>query len=666
MKKDNINIENENLEKLYIYEKAIKNSKDIVLIFNLEGKIVDVNKEALRVYGYSEEELLSMDIYQIRGNNRCDIIKRQLEKAKKDGIEFQTTHFKKDGSHFPVEVRSICLESSGLIVSSIRDIYSKLNAESEIRELAAIVEYSDDAILGKNLDGIITSWNNGAEKFYGYRKKEMIGQHISKIIPDESKEDINFILYKIKHGEKIKGYETVRITKNGERKNVSIRVSPILDAENNIIGASTIARDITEKIAKDKELRQKYEELSAVYEELIATEEELRANYEQLEETKEEADKANVAKSQFLANMSHEIRTPMNGIIGMIELLSQTSLNEEQKEYVEMLKSSSAILLDIINSILDISKIEAGKLEVKMNKFNLKTIFDKAINELSIACENKHLELNYYIDQIIPFNLIGDSLKLNQILTNLINNAVKFTDKGQITFRVKKVSQKADKITIEFLVQDTGIGIEDSFKSQIFKQFVQQDISYTKQYQGTGLGLAISKELVRMLNGDIWFESEVNKGSKFYFTAEFRLNNEKIINEEVSKIAENKLKAKDNKTILIVEDNKINMEIASAIVKSADYNCILAYNGMEAVKKFETNKVDLILMDIQMPLLNGYDVTKIIREKKEAPDKHVPIIAMTAYAMVGDRELFLENGMDDYISKPFNKDKLIEIINKSI
>ncbi|SMC25370.1 PAS domain S-box-containing protein [Clostridium acidisoli DSM 12555] len=653
-------------DKLEIYKNMFENSKDIILLFDINGNLIDGNLAALKSYGYSKSELLQKNISHIRIKTESLTFKKQFQLAanSKEGVEFHTFHVRKDGSNFPVEVKSVALtiNSEKIIFSVIRDISKRLISESELRILASIVEYSDDAIISKNLNGILTSWNNGAKILYGYTKEEIIGKSLSVLIPPKNSDELNVILDKIKLGEKIDHYETTRLRKDGKEVFVSISVSPIRDIYGNICGASTIARDITETIKKGKELREKYDELSAVYEELIATEEELRTNYEQLEESKAAADKANIAKTQFLANMSHEIRTPLNGIIGTIDLLNLTNLTNEQLEYITMLKSSSNILLHTINSILDISKIEAGKYEVVTKPFDLKVIIDRIIKELSLACSKNGLLFKYNVDSSLQFNLLGDSLKLNQILTNLISNAIKFTQNGYISFNASKTSQIGNKIGIKFSVEDSGIGIKDTFKNQIFKKFVQQDSSYTKTYQGTGLGLAISKELAKMMDGDIWFESKSGEGSTFYFSIELDIDTSDITSAN-SLVAADVISPDNFKnTILVVEDNEINMKIVSSMIKKLGYNFITAGNGMDAINLLKNNDVKLILMDVQMPILNGYDTTKIIRNNSS--NENIPIVAMTAYSMVGDRELFLENGMTDYIGKPFEFDKLKELLSK--
>ena len=282
----------------------------------------------------------------------------------------------------------------------------------------------------------------------------------------------------------------------------------------------------------------------------------------------------------------------------------------------------------------------------------------------------KHLKIMHYIEPFMNLDIIGDKVRLNQVIINLVNNAIKFTEKGQIIVSIKKIYSNVEKIKIQFSVEDTGIGIDDEYKDKIFEAFCQGDSSYTKQYSGTGLGLAISKEITEMMNGEIWFESKKGKGSIFYFTAEFNLqqldtislNNFRTENETTSLIKEENKKP----LILVVEDNEINMQIVKSFLNIKGMNYLCANNGREAIEILENKWVDLILMDIQMPEVNGYDATKIIREKEKCSGNRIPIIAMTAYAMDSDKRKCIESGMDDYISKPFNLEELNKVITKYI
>jgi PAS domain S-box-containing protein len=638
-----------------IYRLAFEKAKDIVLLFDMQGNIIEANAEASISYGYSKEELLNMTIFQLRAADKEAYINSQFDIAIQEGIEFVTYHFKKDGTKFPVEVKSIGIEK--FVMSIIRDISSRQESEGEIRHLASIVEHSKDAIFSKDLNNIITSWNRGAELLYGFKKEEITGGHISLIIPKTVEEDTDIILERVGKGFEIDNYETIRKDKQGKILNVSLTVSPIYDLSHNLIGTSTITRDITEKVKKEKELLEKYEELNLIYEELMATEEELRSNYIELEKARNEAEKANLAKNKFLASISHEIRTPMNGIIGIIDLLSFTDINEMQKEYIGILKESSRLMLSVINNVLDMSRIESGEVELYVRSFDYKKLIEKIIMEAYAICSKKNLSLEYYIDPTIEDKLIGDEVKLNQILLNLINNAIKFTDIGKINIRVRKINEEKEKVKLEFSVEDTGCGIEEAFRDNIFERFSQE-----KTYMnvdGTGLGLSICKELVTMMNGEIWFTSKVGAGSTFYFTAEFTLvkkPSRKLEEVCAESSIENELKRKN---ILIVENNEISLKILSEMVKELGYDFIAVKSGKEALQVLETRNVDLIMMDIYMAELDGFETTKIIRDK--VFKKYIPIVAMTAYVLSVDKKMCIDAGMDDYIMKPFNLDALTNV-----
>lgn len=422
-----------------------------------------------------------------------------------------------------------------------------------------------------------------------------------------------------------------------------------------------LVTDITENKKKEIELKQKYKELQAVHDELATTEEELRVNYKELEKAKINVETANKAKSQFLANMSHELRTPLNGILGCTQLLKFSKLSSEQNEDVLMIEESSNHLLELINDILSLSKIESGNIELKHKKFNFMEQMEFVIKDLTFLAKDKDIEIMYYIDPFINKELIGDYFRLKQIINNLISNAVKFTEHGHVFFKVKQISKTMDETKLQFIVEDTGKGIKEDFKNDIFKKFTQEESNYTKSYSGSGLGLAISKELAMLMGGNISFESEVDKGSKFYFTVTLKnvTDIEYSIDNKYYKYEDS-----DNKKILIVEDNDINLKIAVAFLKQLNYKYDCAHNGQEAIDYLKDNKAEIILMDVQMPVLNGCDATKLIREEEIKTGEHTTIIAMTAYAMDGDRKKFIDCGMDDYISKPFDIETLGEMLNK--
>jgi len=527
---------------------------------------------------------------------------------------------------------------NSLLKKTTEDLKNAVEAlKTRAEELSILLSTIPALVYFKDTDLKYILINKSFERFVNLPFFGIQGKKVEELIPeyrDNNYEEME--LEVIQSGLPLYNIEE-SITKNNKKVWLTTNLAPYRDNEGEIIGLVGISWDIT-----------------------------FRKNYEnELQEAKEQAEEGTRAKSEFLANMSHEIRTPMNGIIGMAEILKQANLGKKQEENLDILISSTRSLLSLVNDILDISKIEAGKIELEFEDFDLRNMLKDIENIMYIKAEEKALDYKTFISPDVPFFLKGDPSRIKQIILNLVNNAVKFTQKGRVHTYINVEEESSNKIKIKVRVQDTGIGISDDGRKNLFQLFSQVDTSTTKIYGGTGLGLSIAKRLVILMDGDIGLESMKNEGSEFWFTAWLEKSDRTAaipepLDEKPEKVGEiNKL------YILLAEDNEINQKIIQYSLTNSGHEVDIAQNGQEAIDLYNKNPYDLVLMDVQMPILDGYAATRQIREIESAVpngEKRIPIIALTANAMKGDREKCLTAGMDEYLSKPFTPQDLQGVI----
>jgi PAS domain S-box-containing protein len=753
-----------------LFRGVLEASLDALVETDSDGLIVEFNSQAEKVFGWARSEVLNRPVlmlvpeslHALHEQARSEFLHLGESSMLNQRIETKFLH--RDGHKFPVElvVFPIRYADSHHFIAFVRDITEHKRQAEQLRESEersrSILDYLEDAYSEVDLRGNYVFVNDAYCRLFNRTLDEVVGRSYKDFFDRERSGALREAYQHVyKTGEPVKGFE--HEFQAGRYNELSIWLKR--DQNGRPIGFASSIRDCTDRKLHEKELA----------------------------EAKQAAEAANKAKSVFLANMSHEIRTPMNGILGMTELALSTQLTPEQGEFLGMVKSSAESLLVILNDILDYSKIEADKIVLDPVNFNLCELVGDALKSLAVPAHKKGLELVFEIAPDVPPDLIGDSTRLRQVLLNLIGNAIKFSETGEIAVGVKLQSEADTGVTLLLSVSDTGIGIPPEKQGKLFQPFVQADSSTTRHYGGSGLGLAISKRIVQLMDGTMWLESTPGKGSTFLFTVRMEVStappaavapvdlrglpvliiddnatNRRILHEmarrwgmqpedaasgpiglekletaalqgrpfrlilldeqmpgmggleviqrirmhqalrgatilmltssdqassagrcrqlgvdtylvkpvkpgELLNMIRRALGATQPKAapqiawgaqegggqplfILVAEDNQVNQKLTMTMLQKMGHRTVLAANGEEAVAKWEEGGADLILMDVQMPKVDGFDATRRIRDRELISGGHVPIIAMTAHAMIGDRERCLEAGMDDYVSKP--------------
>jgi PAS domain S-box-containing protein len=773
-------------EQLLKLSRAVEQSANLILITDIDGNIEYVNPKFTEISGYNLNEVLGKNPRILKSGRTPHAEYKRLWQTIRAGDVWRGEFLnrKKDGDFYWASaaispVRSLQGEITHFLAVE-EDITDRKRVEEALQHerflLHSLMDNVPDAIYFKDLESRFTRVNRALATKHGHGDPaQLLGKTDSDFFGAEHAEQaLRDEQALIRSGQPLVGAEEKETWADGRVTWVSTTKMPLRDVDGNVCGTFGISRDITRRKCAEAEL----------------------------EKAKEAAEAASRAKSNFLANMSHEIRTPLNGIIGMTELALDTELTVEQHEYLSMVKASAEHLLTVINDILDFSKIEAGKLDLDHVEFNLRDNLDDTLATLAMRAHKKGLELADHVLPDVPDALVGDPLRLRQIVVNLVGNAIKFTDRGEVVVQVMRESQNDHDVCLHFAVVDTGIGIPADKQSLLFKSFSQVDSSATRRYGGTGLGLAISTQLVRMMDGRIWLESEAGKGSTFHFTARFALaaglsasqlgaepislrglrvlvvddnaTNRFILREmlmnwgmnptvadgaaealaafdaartagtpfalvlldsmmpdmdgfalaerivqapglvgatlmmlssadrhadaarcrrlgiaaylakpirqsdllnailttigprtdELHPNATGPAIAKCNRSLklLVADDNLVNQRLASRLLDKRGHSVVIANNGREALEALAAQSFDAVLMDVQMPEMDGFEATAAIRAAEHASGKHTPIIAMTAHAMKGDRERCLAAGMDAYVSKPLQSQVLFDTV----
>ena len=644
------------------YEAVTQTSNDALINSNDQGVIVSWNPGAQRIFGYSSKEIIGLPLETLTPERY-----RKIHQPKEDALSLtkhsrltgtlrELTALHKDGHEFDIDISVSSWEvaEGAFFTSTIRDISQRKKTEQTLHMLSEAIRQSPESVAITDANAHIEFVNEAFLAHTGYRMEEIIGQNPRVLKSGKTPSESYAAMWDaLTRGESWKG-EFYNKRKDGTEFVEFATVAPIKRSDGTITHYVAVKEDITEKKLLGEELDNYRFHL----------EDEVDRRTAQLAEARIQADAANVAKSAFLANMSHEIRTPMNAIVGLTHLLRAGDPTPRQLDRLIKIEGAAAHLLELINNILDLSKIEAQKMELEEVDFNLDTLFDNVRTMVTHQAREKRLPIIIDLNAV-PRWLRGDAARLRQALLNYAGNAVKFTEHGEITLRARLLSEDEHSLMLRFEVEDTGIGLAAEKLDTLFKLFQQADVSTTRKYGGTGLGLAITMKLAELMGGQVGVESELNRGSIFWFTARLKRGIGLMPAETIIKSDNHETELRKNYSglkILLADDVDLNLEVAQLLLHGIGFEVDSAKNGREAVDKVRTSAYDLILMDVQMPIMNGLEAARAIREMPGR--SHTPIVAMTANAFDEDRENCLQTGMNDFLTKPVNPDTLYQCLLK--
>ena len=654
---------------------VLQASGALVVVFDPEGRIVRSNRACQQVTGYCDEELrgkIFWEVFVLEQGRAASRGRFEELISTKAPSSFENEWVSKFGERRQISFsNTVLLGDDGqveYVVTTGIDITKRHQAEQELLKsetmFRSIWEASRHPMCLTDQSGAIVKVNHAFSTMVG-TATELPGLDIAALFSAGDQPAIGRYYAEQfgSHGAEPYLDHELRFA-NGHSGAFDISFT-MVDLPGQPSQMLSIYRDVTERKRVADELARAKEAAEIANRDLMEANRHLEETGRLAREMAQRAEALSAAKSEFLANMTHEIRTPLNGILGMTDLALQTDLKSDQQEYIDLVRTSAEALLFLVNDVLDYSKYEAGKLALNHMDLSLRTLVANVLKPLALRASLNNLRFEYMVSDDVPDHLIGDPHRLGQILMNLVSNSIKFTHAGKIAVNVRRESTQESRVVLLFSVRDTGIGIPSEKHQVIFDPFTQADGSTTRKYGGTGLGLSIAAGLVKMMDGRIWVESQPGDGATFYFTVTMNLTGEKQAGS--ARIADvPRRRDKRNMRILLAEDNRVNQRLATHVLEREGHHVQVAGSGREAIAMLEQEDFDLVLMDIQMPDLDGLQATAHIRQMERTSGKRLPIVAMTAQTGDSDRQLCLNAGMDAYVSKPIRVSELMNLIESVV